>query len=233
MAKLKRLLAPAFWKIVKKEKKWVVAPKPGPHKKFESIPLLIIIRDILKLVDLGSEARKIIKRGEILVDGKARKDHAYPCGLFDVISIPKLKKNYRIVPKSKGLDLIEISDEEAKLKIFKIKNKTKYKGNKVQLNLHDGKNILVEKDAYKTGDSLLVELPNLKIKNHLKLEKGSVGIITGGKNQGELGKVKEIIPGKFRSPTKIICEILDKETEVSKENFFVVGKDKPLIKISD
>jgi len=233
MAKLKRLLAPRFWKIRKKHRVWTVSPRPGPHKKFESIPLQIILRNILKITDSGSEARTIIKKGEILVDGKVRKDHAYPAGLFDVITIPKISKNYRVVPSSAGLALIEISDKESKLKICKIQNKVKYRGDRTQLNLHDGKNILVDKDEYNTGDSLVIELPSLKILNHLRLEKGMLGVITSGKNEGELGELKEIILGKFKNPTKIVCNISGKETEVLKDHFFVVGKDNPIIKLSE
>ena len=73
----------------------MVRPRPGPHKLNECIPLQILVRDVLKLVDTGSDAKRMIKMGEILVDGKPRKDHKYPAGLMDVVSIPKIKKNYR------------------------------------------------------------------------------------------------------------------------------------------
>jgi len=179
---LKRLLAPKFWRVPRKEKKWVVRPSPGPHKKFESIPLLIIVRDILKLADTGKEARKIIKAKEILVDGKPRLDHKYPVGLFDVITAPKLKKQYRIVPAKNGLTLIEIPKNESGLKLCRIEGKTLVKNGFLQLNLHDGKNILVKekakKDSYKTGDSLLIETPGQKIKKHIKMVKGSTTIIS-------------------------------------------------------
>jgi small subunit ribosomal protein S4e len=91
MSKLKRLKAPKFWKLPKKSRKWAVSPRPGPHRKFESIPLAIALRDIVKIAETGSEAKKIIKMGEILVDGKIRRDHKYPAGLMDAISIPKMK----------------------------------------------------------------------------------------------------------------------------------------------
>ncbi len=233
MAKLKRYLAPKFWQLHKKGKKLTVSPSPGPHKKFESIPLQVLLTNVLKIAYLGSEARKIIKKGEILVDGKVRKDHAYPVGIFDVVSIPKIKKNYRILPKGNGLAPIEISEKEASTKICKIVNKTKFKGNRLQLNLHDGKNILVDKDVYKTGDSILIELPNLKIIDHIKLEKGCLGLVTKGKNIGKLGKVKDIIPGEFKNPKRVICEIGEKSTEVLMEHFFVVGKDKPVLKLGE
>ncbi len=233
MAKLKRLLAPDFWKIAKKEMTWVVSPRPGPHKKFECIPLLIIVRNILGFAETGREAKKIIKRGEILVDGKPRKDHAYPVGLFDVVSIPKIGKHYRVVISKKGLKLVEIDGKEAGIKICKVKNKVVVKGGKIQLNLHDGKNILIEKreDKFKTGDSVLVSLPNLKILKHIPLEVGSLAVVVKGKNKGKVGKVKKILAGKFNVKPKIIMDVDGKEIEVLKEYVYVVGKDKPEIKV--
>ncbi len=215
----------------KKVKKWAVSPRPGPHKKFESIPLQVIVRDILKVADTGTEARGIIKKGEILVDGKKRKDHAYPAGLFDVIVIPALKQVYRIVPIAKGLGLVKIPDGESNVKICKIKNKTVVRKGKVQLNLHDGRNILVD-NKYKVGDSILIELPTNKINAHIPLSKNSIGVIYSGKNSGKVGIVKEILAGKFRQPKRVMCDIEGSEIEVNEDSFIVVGKEKPLISLS-
>lgn len=232
MAHLKRLLAPSFWKVSKKEKKWVVTPRTGPHPKLQSIPLSIMLTHLVKIADTTIEAKKIIRKGEIFVDGKRRKDYAYPVGLFDVVSIPKIKKTYRVVPGVKGLDLIETNEKETNLKICRVDNKSVLKKGKNQLNLHDSKNILVENGNYKTGDSLLLELPSLKIVEHIPLEKGNIGIISNGTGAGKLGKVKELIKGTMREPQRVICEIDKGDRIISRNNFVVVGRDKPLIRIS-
>ena len=233
MSHLKRLLAPKYWKINKKEFTWTVSPSPGPHKKSECIPLLIIVRDILKIVDTAKEAKSIISRGEILVDGKPRKNYKYPTGLFDVISIPKIGKYYRIVPYKNGFKLVEIPEAESKLKILKINNITAVKGGKFQLNLNDGKNILVEKKNYSTGDSILVEVPSLKIIKHLPLKKGSLVVATKGRMSGRIGRVEEIKEGKFKTPAKLICDIEGKKVEVLKEHAIVVGEEKPEISLGE
>ncbi|MFC2143717.1 30S ribosomal protein S4e, partial [Candidatus Aenigmatarchaeota archaeon] len=36
---LKRLAAPRFWPIERKNKKYIISPKPGPFAKEDSIPL--------------------------------------------------------------------------------------------------------------------------------------------------------------------------------------------------
>ncbi len=228
---LKRLLIPEFWRVPRKSTKWVVSPRPGPHPKFYSIPLQIIVRDILKLAETGKEAKTIIKKGEILVDGKPRKDHAYPVGLLDAIAIPRTKKYYRVISDIKGLKLAEIPEKEADKKICKIENKTSLKKGRLQLNLHDGKNLITDEKNYKTGDSLLIELPSLKILQHLALDKGNMGIVSKGANAGKVGKINNIIPGKMKEDVKIVCEIEGREQEILKDRFFVVGKDKPLITV--
>ncbi len=232
MAHLKRLLAPSFWRVPKKEKKWVVTPHAGPHPKLYSIPLSIILTHIINIANTTAEAKKIIRKGEIFVDGKRRKDYAYPVGLFDIISIPATKKHYRVVPSKKGLELIETSEKETNLKICRVDNKSILKKGKTQLNLHDGKNILVENGNYKTGDSLLLELPSLKIIDHLPLEKGNVGIISHGTGAGRLGEIKQLMKGTMREPQKVVCEIDKEDRIVSKHGFIVVGKEKPVMKIS-
>lgn len=230
--KLKRLLVPKFWRVPKKLYKWAVSPKPGPHPKFHCIPLQIIVRDILKLVETGEEAKTIIKRGEILVDGKPRKEHGYPVGLFDVVSIPRIEKHFRVIPTSNRLELVEISEKEANKKICSIENKTMVKG-KMQLNLSDGKNIFVTDKNYKTGDSLLLELPSLKILERIPLAAGSIGIVSKGRNAGKIGKIKEVTAGKIKEEAKVICEIDGKKQEILKKSFFVVGKEKPLITVGE
>lgn len=230
---LKRLRIPSFWKVPKKHAKWAVKPRAGPHKQFESIPLLVILRDILKIADKGKEAKSIIKMGGVFVDGEYRKDHKYPAGLMDVVTIPKMKMRYRIVPTHKGLELVDISSAEAKKKMCKIKGKSIVRGGKLQLNLHDGRNLLIDtKDSkkYSTGDSVLIKVPSQKILDHVKLEKGALALIIKGKNMGLLGNIEETIVTKTKEPTKIICDVDGERLEVIKDYVFVVGKDKPLIK---
>jgi small subunit ribosomal protein S4e len=243
---LKRLRIPSFWRVPKKHAKWVVKPRPGPHKQLESIPLLVVMRDVLGVTDKGKEAKAIIKMGEVLVDGKPRKDHKYPAGLMDVVSIPKLNANYRIVPAYNGLIFIGIEPSETGKKICKIVNKRsvkkknvkgeKEKGHNFQLNLHDGRNILVgpkEGEGYKVGDSILIDLPSQKVLNHLRLEKGALALVVKGKNMGVTGKIEDIIVTKTKEPVKIICKVGSEKIEVIKDYVVVIGKDNPVIKLAE
>ncbi len=231
---LKRLRVPKFWKIPKKVYKWAPKPSPGPHKAFESIPLVIIVRDILGIADTSKEAKSIIKMGNILVDGKARKDIKYPVGLMDVITVPELKMRYRIFPTNHGLELVEIDADESKKKIYKVENKVYVKNKKIQLNLHDNTNILLdEKDGnkYKTGDSVLMDLDKKEIEKHLKLKKGNMIVITRGKNIGVWGKIDDVVITKTKEPTKVICDVDGEMLEVIKDYIFVIGEKESAINV--
>ncbi|MEM5832472.1 MAG: 30S ribosomal protein S4e [Candidatus Aenigmatarchaeota archaeon] len=220
--KLKSYLAPWFWKVPKKEQHWVYSPSPGPHKKFECIPLAIILRNILKLAETGKEAEKIIKKGEVKVDGKIVKNFRYPVGLFDTLAIEKIEKYYRVVPYNHGLILKEIDKSESNLKICKIVNKTVVKNGNIQLNLHDGKN-LIYNEKISTHSSLLLELPSLKILDVLNFGIGSYVVA----KSGDKGIVKA-----FDEKTKIVSFSENgNEYSTKIEYVYVVGREKPLITI--
>ena len=225
----KRLSAPKTYKIPRKIFKWTVKPSPGPHNK-NAVPLLIVVRDYLQLADTAREARRIIASGEILVDGVPRKDYKFPVGLFDVIKIPKLNKSYRMVFDEKGRYVpIEIEDDN--LKLYKIVNKTMVKGGRIQLNLFDGTNILGD-NSFKTKDSILMEIPEKKIVDHLPFEIGALVMITGGTHAGEIGRIKDYKVVRSSSPNLVTVEVEGKELTTIEDYIFVIGKkddEKPVI----
>lgn len=240
--KLKRLAAPRSWKIERKEYTWIINPRPGPHPKELSIPLLVFLRDYLKLVKNAKEGKKLIKEGEVLVDKRLIRDHKFPIGIMDSVEIPKLGKYFRITVDKKGrIDYVEIEEKESFHKICKIIGKKTVKGGHIQLNLHDGRNILIKvkdpknpvEDIYKVGDSLLIELPSQKIIAHLKRENGKIAFVFKGRHAGSLGRIVEIKerPG-LRPQTLIRLQTNGKEIETIEQYVMVVGDDEPLIKIT-
>ncbi len=230
---MKRLNAPRALRIHRKEKKWTVKPSPGPHPIEKSIPLSLIIRDVLDLADTRRETKIIISNGEILVDGAVKKDYKHPVGLMDVISIPKLKKDYRVLFDRKGkLTLTEISSKDANWKLYRIQNKKVLKKNKKQLNLHDGANKIVDKDEYNTGDVLKIDLKNKKILDRYEFKKGSVSMITGGSHIGEIATIEKT---DVISSSKSNISIMKGENEFTtlQEYVFPIGKNNPTIKLPE
>jgi len=219
--RLKRYVMP--WKLPVKPFHWVVSPRPGPHPKDSCLPLLIILRDILKVAETGREAKKLIKAGKVRVDGKERREAGYPAGLMDVIEIENLGC-YRVLPGEKGLEVVEIAKKDAGWKICRIRDKRNVKGGKIQLNLHDGRNILVDSQAYKPGDSVMIQIPEQKILKHYPLKVGQEALIFAGKNAGKQGKIKEIRERKsMLEKSTVILETPEGRIETLKDYIIVIG----------
>ena len=75
MTHLKRLVASKTWPIRRKETAYTTRPSPGPHKASVSLPLNVVMRDLLKITASTKETKKVLNSGEILIDHKVRKDH--------------------------------------------------------------------------------------------------------------------------------------------------------------
>ena len=230
---LKRLNAPRSIKLHRKEKKWTIKSSPGPHPLEKSIPMGLIIRDYLGLCDTYKEAKRALADGDVLVDGVKRKSHSFPCGLMDVISIPKLKKNYRVLFDQKGkLALVTINDKDAEWKLCRIEDKTIVKGKKIQLHLHDGRNIIVKKDEYKTGDVLKISQKDGKITDIFKFDKGTVSLIIGGSHVGQIANIDDI--KIFQSSKPNLATMKGKnEFSTITDYIFPIGKTKPLVTLPE
>ncbi len=219
MARIKRIAA-AFAKERKSKGKFIVAPV-GPFPRDESLPLLVVIRDILKLAETGREARKIINSGEVLVDGRKCKNKSFGLGLMNVISLPLIQKYYRVVQTRKGLDVAEIGKNESNLKICKIINKTVVKSGRIQYNFYGGNNLLGE-NLYKVGDAVLLRVPDNVVEQHLPMAENTNVLIFRGKNKGLVSKVKRI------ENKMLVVDNNGREFEVPKDFVMVVG-EKPAI----
>jgi small subunit ribosomal protein S4e len=224
---LKRIASPKTWTIDRKANIFVARPNPGAHSFKMGLPLVILIRDVLKFASTSSEVKKMLNNNEILVDGKRRKGHKFIVGLFDNITFPSLKKHYRIELDGKGRIVVkEVPVGESSFKLCKIVGKTTLTKGKVQFNLHDGKNILAD-NAAKVGDTMVLNLPKLDVKEVLPLSEGASIFLTRGKHAGGVGKLKEI------KGSEAIYESGNKKIETTKAYIFVIGKNKPLIEIKN
>jgi len=230
---LKRLAAPRVLRLHRKERALTIRAAPGPHPLELAIPIGLVVRDYLSLCDTYKEARKIVSNGDILVDGVKRKNIKFPCGLMDVISIPKMRKSVRILFDRNGkLTLVPISESDAEWKLCRIQNKTIVKGKKVQLNLHDGKNKLVEKDEYKTGDVLKISFKENKIDDVYRFDKGTVSMIIGGTHIGEIASIEEIQVVASSKPNLAKMKG-EKEFSTIAEHVFPIGKTKAAIALPE
>lgn len=222
MAWLKRLATPKWWPIKRKVKKFVSVPR-GPYS--ECLPLLVIVRDVFGVVDNGVEAKKVIKAGDVLVDGVKRKDPNFGVGRMCLVEIPKLNKSWRVIPR-KGFTFVETIGDDSKLKVCKIMDKTILSGAKTQINLDGGRNLLTTEN-YSTGDSLILKMPEQQVVDVIKMDKGSLALVTRGKNSGKFATIDEVDKKNRRAWLKNEKE----RFEVPLNALLAVGKDKPSVKL--
>jgi small subunit ribosomal protein S4e len=228
MTHLKRSRIPVTWPMSRKREKFAVTPSPGPHPKAGCMPLRLILRDILDYADSAREARSILSQGKVLVDKRSRKSSRFPVGLMDVIEIPGARQCFRAMVSTRGLGLEKIEESEASRKTCKITGKTTIKGGLQQLNLHDGRNIPVKKDAYKVGDSVRISLPDQKILKHYALEKGARGFITAGRNIGIWGRIKDIEERKHSlEKSTVTLDAGEKEIKTLRGYIFIAEGGRP------
>jgi small subunit ribosomal protein S4e len=225
---LKRLPAPRSWSIPRKTDFWIVRPSPGPHGLGESVPLGSILRDMLKVCDTAREARRILNNRGVQVDGRVVTEPKFPVGLMDVLTFEETKAHYRMLVDARGrMALVGIEPGEAKWKLCRVEGKTTVRGGKTQLNLHDGRNVLLPKDAYKTGTTLKLSVPDQKVVEHYDLDKGSPVLVTGGQHVGAIGHVLDV--QRTRNPRANIVTFKEGfSTDIGK--VFVVGTGAPAIK---
>jgi small subunit ribosomal protein S4e len=241
MKHLKREKAPRFWRIHPKELQWAVKPNPGPHSQRECIPLSSLLRDVLGYAKNARESKIILAQNRVSVDGKVCRDHKFPAGLMDVIELPDANVSYRILPAvGKGLTAVRIPNDEGKSKLCRIEDKTTLNKGHVQLNLHDGRSIVIpvqdprsaKEDTYKTRDTLRISVPTQKILGHLKFAEGAYAVVTSGRNLGRQGKIMKLEPSTAtRRATALIEDPSGDRFETIADYLFVVGEEKPTIKI--
>ncbi|MEK6983435.1 MAG: 30S ribosomal protein S4e [Nanoarchaeota archaeon] len=220
---LKILASPKTWHVKRKGLTFIAKPAAGPYGLNTGMPLNLLLRQVLVGANTAREVKKLLNFNEIKIDGKIRRDPSFCVGIFDTIELAT-DNCFRVILNERGkLGVIKVSKEETSLKPCKITGKTMVKG-RLQLNLFDGKNILVDDNAYKIGDTIILTLPELKISKHLPLSRRSTIFLAGGKHIGEVGMVEDIVKDKvFYKNQK------EELIETSKKYAFVVGEDKPLI----
>jgi len=188
------------------------------------------VRDYLEFCRTGREARRLIGQGDIMVDGKVIKNYKRPVGFMDVISVEKLEKYYRVLIDLKGkINLVEIPQKNAQWKLARVRNKRNVKGGHIQLNLHDGRNIVVNRELYKPGDVLKIKLPDQTILEHFPAKENYLAMVTSGKHAGQIVTIDSLETVRSSQPNRVhfkegFSTILDYT--------FVIGAKIPEIKIA-
>ncbi len=231
--RLKRRAAPRSWTVPRKGTKWIKRPGPGPHAQDQSIPLLLVLRDLRHLAASAREARLLLRSGAVRVDGKVAKDLDRGLGLMDTLSLAApLDAHYRLVKDRRGkLVLVAIPSTEANTKIGRVRFKHAVRGGRVEVTLHDGRNLLVPASTpYHVGDSLKIDVPSQKVVDHLPLKGGALAYVAGGSHVGELARVERVEVRNSSQPNRVHFK---EGFSTIKEYVFVVGQTAPEVTLAE
>jgi small subunit ribosomal protein S4e len=195
---IKRLNAPKYFAIHRKEHKYIIKQNPGRHSLAKSIALTVAV-DKLGLAIDRPEAKKLIKAGLVMVNGKKILDPRFPIGLNDVVLANS--EEHMVGINQRGQ--ITLEKAEKGKQVYKVIGKFKYSGNSVMLRLHDGSIVKANADA-KTDDSVTVA--NGKVSKVIKFGPGSKCEIIDGVHVGKSGKIKDVMAGNMHKTKSVIVE---------------------------
>ncbi len=222
---LKSYAAPKSWIILRKTTKWIIKPHPGSQPLQMSMPIGLLLKQ-LGCGKTTREIKKILNQKAVLVDGKAVKDAHFAAGFMDTIFIKPGTALRGSLDEKGRLRFINITEPELSKKICKITGKRTVTKGRIQLNLSNSRNVLVEKGKHAVGDSLLLELPSQKIADHFPFAKGSLAFLIGGRHTGKTATIDDV------QGNRVWLTTAQKEKiETRKEVAIVIGKDKPAVKL--
>lgn len=187
----KRMMVSRAVIIPRKEYFWGVTPRPGRHSRAESVSVLTVLRDHLKIGDKEREITRLLSSGKVTVDGRKVKSRRFALGFMDLLRVEGEATPYRMLYDKKGrLVLGKESPEGSAVKLLKVKGKHTVEGGKLQLVFHDGFNTIVDRKDIATGDVVVVKIPERTITDVYKLAPGAKVFLTGGKHVGNIATVK-------------------------------------------
>lgn len=185
---IKRKTISNFWPMAKTGTKYMAVPS---HNQENSVPLVMLVRDVLKLVKTMKEMEKVLREKKIMVNGKIVIEPNYPLAFGDSLSIPSVKKYFRVELKGRRFELKPSNEKEMEVRVYKVIGKKILPGKKVQINLDNSRNVL-SNEKIKTGDFAVMNNITNKILKIISMEKGAEVVVVRGKHCGKEGKIVEI-----------------------------------------
>jgi small subunit ribosomal protein S4e len=216
----KRQTIAKFWPVPRKGTKYL---STASHEKQKAIPLVVLMREALKLVKSKKELKMILNNKGIEINNKVVKEPNFPVSLFDTVSMPSIKKYYQAVLVGKRFNLKEIDEKQSLLRTYKVINKKQISKDKEQINLNSGKNILLGPKDKKiiVGSFVVLNTKENNIVKTIALDKGIEVLVISGRHIGKQGKIVEITK---QGQNNIVKITLGKEEEINVgiENLFAI-----------
>lgn len=152
----------------------------------DSVSILAAVRDILKLARNSREVKAMIHNKLLKLNGRQVRDFRESVRLFNLL---EAGKTYRLnLLPTKKFSLEETKEKDQRL--CKVIGRKLLSKGQIQLNLHDGTNIIT-KDKISVGDTVYIDLSN-KIKKHISLDKATNILVYKGSYAGRKAKIESI-----------------------------------------
>jgi small subunit ribosomal protein S4e len=230
---LKRMVAPAAWRLARKEQTFITKTRAGPHNA-NALPIAVWLRDRMELARTMKEVKLILSQRAVLVNGKPCRDPRMGIGIFDIISIPKTEQYFRVMLDKKGrIVTVPIDAEAAKTRLARVAKKTVVADGKVQLNLAHGANVLAD-HSVKSRDSVVLSLDGenrFAVVDHFPFAVGNMAMVIAGRHAGRIGRITGItkIPGS--TPNTVLLEDANDGTpfETIDDYCYMVGRETPAV----
>ncbi|KAB2596338.1 40S ribosomal protein S4-3, partial [Pyrus ussuriensis x Pyrus communis] len=239
---LKRLNAPKHWMLDKLGGAFAPKPSSGPHKSRECLPLVIILRNRLKYALTYREVISILMQRHVLVDGKVRTDKTYPSGfmgMFILSFIARLMlfqspKQMRISVSFMTQRVGSVSTQSGtkrqrtgfslQFKLCKVRSVQFGQKGIPYINTYDGRTIRYPDPLIKANDTIKLDLEANKITDFIKFDVGNVVMVTGGRNRGRVGVIKNREKHKGSFETIHVQDATGHEFATRLGNVFTIGK---------
>lgn len=156
-----------------------------------SLSVLSAVRDLLHLARTAREVKEMIKEKKLKINGRVVRDERESLTLFSLFEADHVYK-VTLLPTRR----FALEPTKHATRVAKVINKRLLRGNIVQINLHDGTNLLT-KDKIAVGDSIELDL-HLKIVKIIPLKEGAKVLVGLGRNAGSIGIVKQLDGERIR-----------------------------------
>ena len=125
---------------------------------------------------------------------------------------------------------IKINESEKSKKLVRVISKTTINKGKMQIGFHDGRSLILD-TKLNVGDTCLIQFPELKILEVIKMEAGCQCMVTRGVNAGQIGKIETIEKGTFILPKRAVLVLGDRKIEIPADIVMAIGKEEPVIQL--
>lgn len=184
MTHSKRISAPIHYPTERKGLTYVSELKDS-RSPDNSVPAVLMLRDILEYADTKKEAKKIIRNGEILRNGEPLRDVKEGIGVLDTVKIPEAEETYRVFRR--GTEMVFEQVEDGGKHVAKIIDK-EVEGEKYVYRLHNGENFS-SNEEFNVGSTLVF---NGEGAEEVPLEGGKKVIATEGSHAGKKSELEDI-----------------------------------------